>query len=308
MLVTEAGNVGIGTTSPGAQLHVDSGNAVGIKIGPNDAWGRYLHLGLGSTGVQSEATVWATSGNLHLEPKDGFSTYLNYYSAGNVGLVLGGGNVGIGTTSPSERLHVNGNVVANGYLYVNGPTEGENIYLDGTADENVVLRSDGLTWAHHLYIAPWGGPGKRFEDVLIGGGGDPVNLQVTGDLQLDGSCIGGAYVESNLQTESERTAGGTDRFEEGDVLCWGLDQLELCSSANDRLVQAVADPQGRPIIIGAEVVKVIGPVRAGDYLVSSAVPGYAMTSPNPTFGIVIAQALEDFDGEMGLVKAMIRKM
>ena len=38
------------------------------------------------------------------------------------------------------------------------------------------------------------------------------------------------------------------------------------------------------------------------------VPGYAMAAPNPTFGIVIAQALEEFDGERGVIKAMIRKM
>ena len=32
-----------------------------------------------------------------------------------------------------------------------------------------------------------------------------------------------------------------------------------------------------------------------------------MVNNNPTSGSVIAQALEDFDGEQGIVKAMIRK-
>jgi hypothetical protein len=122
------------------------------------------------------------------------------------------------------------------------------------------------------------------------------------------SC--GALLESNLQTEEEQKAGRIDRFEEGDLLCWSpeAERLELCSAANDRLVQAVADDLGRPIVIGAELVKVIGPVKAGDFLVSSDLPGYAMASADPSFGTVIAQALEDFDGERGLVKAMIRKM
>jgi hypothetical protein len=120
----------------------------------------------------------------------------------------------------------------------------------------------------------------------------------------------GALVEANLQTEEEQKADRIDRFEEGDVLCWSPagGHLERCTAADDRLVQAVADPEGRPIVLGAEVVKVIGPVRAGDYLVSSEVPGYAMASPDPGFGTVIAQALEDLEGERGLVKAMIRKM
>jgi hypothetical protein len=70
----------------------------------------------------------------------------------------------------------------------------------------------------------------------------------------------------------------------------------------------VADAEGRPIVIGAEAVKVVGPVAAGDYLVASAVQGYAAASRAPAFGIVIAQALESFDGDKGVIKAMIRKM
>ncbi|MBU1750503.1 MAG: hypothetical protein KKA73_22705 [Chloroflexi bacterium] len=133
------------------------------------------------------------------------------------------------------------------------------------------------------------------------------NLSVSGSMQLEGPCITGAFIEANLQTQKEKEAGRIDRFEEGDVLCWGMDQLELCSCANDRLVQAVADPQGRPIVLGAEVIKVIGPVQRGDILVTSNVPGYAMVNNNPVPGSVIAQALEDFDGDRGLIKAMIRK-
>jgi len=80
------------------------------------------------------------------------------------------------------------------------------------------------------------------------------------------------------------------------------------SPANDPLVQAVADRDGKPIVMGAEVIKVIGPVQEGDYLVTSDVPGYAIAARNPTFGVVIAQALESFAGEKGIIKAMIRKM
>jgi hypothetical protein len=86
-----------------------------------------------------------------------------------------------------------------------------------------------------------------------------------------------------------------------------MDQLELCTTSNDRLVQAVADAQGRPIIIGAEAIKVIGPVKRGDILVASGVPSYAMVNNDPVSGSVIAQALEDFEGGRGLIKAMIRK-
>ena len=118
-------------------------------------------------------------------------------------------------------------------------------------------------------------------------------------LHATGGVTCGALTEAGLQTPEEFEAGGTDRFEEGDVLCWGIDRLEKCATPNDRLVQAVADTGGRPIVIGAEAVKVLGPVKRGDILVASSVAGYAMVNNDPMSGSVIAQALEDFDGDAG---------
>jgi len=125
-----------------------------------------------------------------------------------------------------------------------------------------------------------------------------------------GTITSGAYVEANLMTSEERAADTIDRFEQGDLLCWSADdqQLKKCASENDPLVMGVADANGKPIVLGAEQIKVIGPVKAGDYLVASGTPGYAMASHDPSFGIVIGQALEDFDGGRGLILAMIRKM
>lgn len=123
------------------------------------------------------------------------------------------------------------------------------------------------------------------------------------------SCTTGAVIEANLQTEEEQETGQIDRFTEGDLQCWSpkAERLEKCTETNDRLVQSVADEDGKPIVMGAEMVKVIGPVKAGDLLVSSGASGYAMVNNDPIPGTVIAQALEDFDGEKGMIKAMIRK-
>jgi hypothetical protein len=129
-----------------------------------------------------------------------------------------------------------------------------------------------------------------------------------GDLDMVGHRIlnVGAMIEANLQTPEEVTAERIERFELGDVLCWAGKRLERCALANDRLVVAVADENGKPIVIGAEPVKVVGPVRMGDLLVASDVAGYAMVNNQPAAGTVIAKALEAFDGEKGVVKAMIR--
>ncbi len=246
-----------------------------------------------------------------------------------------------------------------GSLYVgNGAqTSASGVYLGGDTNEHVALYEDGDQT--HLFIAPWGGPGRLYDEVTIGSGSDyKTNLGVWGNISTNGglsvgqpgsgeggeiylqpgdsgngwnidnyrgtyrlhhdgvgyfsvsptgavSC--GALVEANLQTQEEKAASQIVRFGEGDVLCWGIDQLELCATANDRLVQAVADKDGKPIVLGAEKVKVLGPVQRGDILVASDVPGYAMVNNDPRSGSVVAQALENFDGQRGVIKAMIRK-
>ena len=204
--------------------------------------------------------------------------------------------VGIGTTTPSEKLDVSGNIKV----------------------------SNDLTVGHYLQVQGYDltmGPNDRGDegralthmndDVLVINfmGDFAGGVRMDSNLNLNGHSVSncGALVEANLQTHEESAADRIDRFQEGDVLCWGVDQLESCSVANDRLVQAVADSAGKPIVLGAEKVKVLGPVQRGDILVASDVPGYAMVNNEPRSGSVIAQALESFDGKRGAIKAMIRK-
>jgi hypothetical protein len=213
---------------------------------------------------------------------------LDIQTIGNVSLlrISGGGNASLKGT-----LTTGGALTAGGDLTVAG---GDLRF----GNNQSALRHDG---SRTLHLLPWGGSGHAWDNVCIGCG-SAAGLIVRGNV----SC--GALTEAHLQTEEELSAERIDRFEEGDVLCWGDGQLETCAQAGDPLVQAVADANGRPIVIGAEVIKVVDPVKKGDFLVASNVPGYAMASPSPAFGTVIAQALEDFDGEQGIIKAMIRKM
>ena len=198
-----------------------------------------------------------------------------------------------------------------------------------------VLRWDGSS--RRLHLLPWGGTGYLFDEVCVGCG-QKANLRVNGNFSVtngtctvaleegnlipttyDEACDGGqitansvttgAVVEANLQTREEAAADIIERFSLGDLLCWSSEseRLELCETPNDRLVMAVANSSGKPIVMGAEPVKVIGPVQTGDIIVTSDVPGYAMVNNNPAPGTVIGQALQDFDSESGLIKAMIRK-
>ena len=241
------------------------------------------------------------------------------------------GYVGIGTRFPQEPLDVAGNAIVRGNMSVDGTlSSGGNIHANGGNVFTGPLRALHLQpETKTLHLLPFAD--AQYDLVCIGCGVTGRGLIVRGGLEVHGSCTqvaqredgeipsdvvceagsitSGAYVEANLMTNEERAAESLDHFERGDLLCWSPDdeKLELCKTENDRLAMAVADANGKPIVLGAEPVKVIGPVVAGDLLVASGVPGHAMVNNDPLPGTVIGQALQDLDGESGVIKAMIRK-
>lgn len=225
-------------------------------------------------------------------------------------------------------------VKENGFVNTLGSFEvgGNNLFIGGAISDNVALRYDE---SRYLHLLPWGGSAYRWDAVCIGcASGAELDVRgdtfIRGNLNLSKSCLtastsgtstsgnedkgctGGnittaAVIEANLQTPEELISDRIERFSEGDLLCWARERLEKCTKANDRAVQAVADTNGLPIVLGAELVRVHGKVEMNDILVTSEKPGHAMVNNNPSPGTVIGQALESFDGDSGLIKAMIRK-
>jgi len=95
MVVTGAGNVGVGTTSPGEKLEVNGTIAAIASSDPT--------IKVQGSDVNYQGRMrWSTTGNyLEFLTRHGGTYYTN-------NLVLDRGNVGIGTTSPNTKLDVRG--------------------------------------------------------------------------------------------------------------------------------------------------------------------------------------------------------
>ena len=102
------GNVGIGTTSPEALLHVQNSNGGGsIQIGRDTGPNEYQYLNFGGNAAGDDAWQIGKKNNSSdvVGPTKGF--YVYDLAASTARLVIStGGNVGIGTTDPSVALQV----------------------------------------------------------------------------------------------------------------------------------------------------------------------------------------------------------
>lgn len=178
--VDSSGNVGIGTTIPGAKLEITNPTSgVALKIGRRS----------GQPSIQGTAD-WLIMDNIGTGP-----VALNYWGSGDVVLANGGGDVGIGTASPGATLDVVRGTATGGAAIFRGTTRAS--HFSYSADEHTYIRGGKAN--SYVLINDNGG------NVGIGTGSPGAKLHVAGDTKIDGNLEVTGTINGGLSGGSGET-------------------------------------------------------------------------------------------------------
>jgi hypothetical protein len=171
------GNVGIGTVNPSSKLDISGA----VKIDTDGTYGsEYGMVGFGGTtdGYNRIFGRTTTADGLFLASATGRGIFFRA-NGGNTDhmVVIASGNVGIGTTSPSAKLEVNGDIAVSG---------NNKVYSEG---DTLTLRAGGASGTYLMVDDTVGG---------VGIGTSPSSeLDVNGSVIVSSNLYLGSYVYHN---------------------------------------------------------------------------------------------------------------
>ena len=321
MFIESAGNVGIGTTAPDCRLVVKS-------MGSSDVFNiisdvdNYL-VRLRHTGNNSGALyLYDGSANNTILLYGGGSSYIN------------GGNLGIGTSTPSAGLHLKGSDYPASFMYLEsaaGNDAGFRLYEGTTAKWHIFNNSalGGLqiynTAGQTVFFANQSG------NVGIGTTTPASRLDVRGNVTIRDNSTGTIAVELGTGLDYAEGFNVTDKtdIEPGTVLCIDSENpgnLKISSVAYDSKVAGIvagANNLGSGISLGAgshdfnvalagrvycNVDASVQSVEVGDLLTTSSLSGYAMKVVNKekAQGAILGKAMESLaKGQKGQILVLV---
>jgi hypothetical protein len=311
LLNANGGNVGIGTTTPGARLEIGGGNGYNLILNAGNAGS--LRWGNGAQGALSydtgKAILYALAGNdLSFGANNAFDQlYLK-----------SGGNVGIGTTSPQGKLHIKAGTNKNIWLRDGGSSQ--NAQIISVADDNGTINTLSIDGSNLLLNSQSSGT------VAIGTStpNTAYKLDVNGDVRVSGNISAKYQDVAEWVPSSEQLSAGTVVVLDSTK----SNQVTSSSVSYDTRVAGVISEQpglalgekgdGKVLVATTGRVRVKvdatkGPIHIGDLLVTSDVVGVAMKSEAVNLGGVqfhrpgtlIGKALEPLEKGKGEILVLL---
>jgi hypothetical protein len=158
--------------------------------------------------------------------------------------------------------------------------------------------------------------GGSVTTTTISSGAAATAGTITGDWSLgSGSKLRATYADLAENYVSDQS------YDYGIVLMIGGDEeVTIAAEDTQRLAGVVSqnpaylmnsECEGKHVVAialqGRTPVRVMGKVNKGDFLISAG-DGYAKATDNPRIGSIIGKSLESFDGQYGMVEAMVGRL
>ena len=333
------------------------GNAINLMVGDAGCVSGFAGFGFGSSALTG-CTNYSMVGN-------GTDTMLNRPSGGALHFreanadqmtVASGGNVGIGTGSPSQKLEVNGGALVDGDLTatsvsatisttnstaIKGVASNNGTGVDGNGD---LWGVEGVGTTNGIGVIGFGagtGAGGVFASS-----GNSSSPELVGQTWVNGTGYvnkfrvdysGKAYADGGYASsgadfaESVAVRGKLSQYEPGDLMVLDSTSRRLLALARTPYSSSVAgiystkpgmlaslhqmdDPhlsEEAPLavvgIVPCKVTAINGPIRVGDLLVSSPLPGYAMkgTDRRRMLGAIVGKAMEPLAQGKGVIEVLV---
>ena len=189
MRIDAGGNVGIGTTSPASKLQVlGTGRTLNVVTTNDQAPASFGSSGYAVSTIGFYGIGSANDYNVRIGANvDAFVAYTNDTERMRI---TSGGNVGIGTTSPTDKLHVEGGRIS----VTSGGTYGLSLIASGSGGRGGIIQTKaGSDWNNAITINSSG-------NVGIGTTSPSSVLDVVGNIEYSGITKGSRGENKNFSS------------------------------------------------------------------------------------------------------------